>query len=98
MPRPASIAWRPWNGGDEIWIVTANSVGAIITYSAIAPDVIVDPLQWNPQQIAAPGSANLLTATQAPEAPAIAFGGFGTRFLPPNGVHVAASGPNGVNY
>jgi hypothetical protein len=98
MPKPASIAWRPAAGGDEIWVVTTNSAGAIIGYSTVVAGAITGPVQWNAQNIAKAGSATVPSAPQAPEAPAVAFGGFGTRFFPLNGVHVAAGGPNGVVY
>ena len=59
MQSSASIAWRPGIGGDEIWIVTTNSLGSIIGYWAVAPDPLTHTyaLQWNVEQIAGPNSA-----------------------------------------
>jgi hypothetical protein len=81
-----SIAWCPSTAGDnldDLSIVTTNSNGAIVVYSAIVPDPTV-VTQWISEQISAPGAAGA-------EAPAIAFDSS-------ESTHIAAGGPNGVIY
>jgi hypothetical protein len=86
MPSPPSIAWSPWSSaGDLVMIVMTSPDGSIHGYSAILPDPIVFVPQWNSEQIAGPGSADVTGA------PAIAFSAisFGTIPL------VAALGASG---